>query len=143
MALYLLDTNIVSYLVDSASPFHETVHRRLASLADEDEVALSILSLYELHHWFAYDPAQQGAAHEMIRDFALLPLPERGAELFGVLMRGLRAGTPRRKVERHAVDCMIAVTALEHRAVLVSNDALFERMATLLPALELGSWTGS
>jgi hypothetical protein len=27
--------------------------------------------------------------------------------------------------------------------VLVSNDALFERMATLLPALELGSWTGS
>jgi predicted nucleic acid-binding protein len=142
MARYLLDTNIVSYLLDTASTFHGVVHRHLAALGDGDEVALSVLSLYELHHWFAHDPARQASAEEVIRDFTLLPLPERGAELFGALMRDLRAGGPRQRVERHAVDCMIAVTALEHRAVLVSNDALFERVAALMPVLELGSWTG-
>jgi predicted nucleic acid-binding protein len=142
MARYLLDTNILSYLLDTASPFHEAAHQHLAALTDEDEVALSILSLYELHHWFAYDPAQQAAADEVIRDFALLPLPESGAQIFGALMRDLRAGFPRQQVERHAIDCMLAVSAVAHRAVLVSNDALFKRVAPLLPALELVSWTG-
>ena len=100
MARYLLDTNIVSYLVDSTSPFHEAVHTNLAALSDADEVTLSILSLYELHHWFAYDPAQQGAVAEVIRDFRLLPLAESGAELFGALMRDLRSGTSRQDLQR-------------------------------------------
>ena len=142
MTRYLLDTNILSYLVDTASPSHGAVHGRLAELADEDEVALSILSLYELHHWFAYDPARQETAQEVIRPFTVLLLPEGGAELFGALMRDLRAGTGRSEVERHAIDCMIAVSALEHGAVLVSNDALFERLAALIPVLELVNWAG-
>ena len=142
MARYLLDTNIVSYLVDSTSPFHEAVHTNLAALSDADEVTLSILSLYELHHWFAYDPAQQGAVAEVIRDFRLLPLAESGAELFGALMRGLRSSASRHDVQRSAIDCMIAVTALEHQARLVSHDALFAQVAQIIPSLELVSWTG-
>src|SRR3712207_3215246 len=113
MARYLLDTNIVSYLVDTTSSLHEAVHRELAALSDADEVAISILSLYELHHWFAYDPAQRGAVEGVIRDFSLVPLPESGAELFGALMRDLRSGASRNDVQRSAIDCMIAVTALE------------------------------
>ena len=142
MARYLLDTNIVSYLVDTVSPFHAPVHRHLAALSEADEVAISILSLYELHHWFAYDPGQQSAVGEVIYDFRLLPLPERGAEIFGALMRDLRASTARKEVERHALDCMIAVTALEHQAVLVSNDVLFEQVAGIIPSLEFQNWTG-
>ena len=141
MARYLLDTNIVSYLVDTTSPFHEAVQSELAALSDTDEVALSILSLYELHHWFAYDLAQQGAVEEVIRDFTLLPLPESGAELFGALMRDLRASASRHDVQRYAIDCMIAVTALNHQARLVSNDALFAQVAQIIPSLELVSWT--
>jgi predicted nucleic acid-binding protein len=141
MARYLLDTNIVSYLVDTTSPFHSAVQSELAALSDTDEVTLSILSLYELHHWFAYDPAQQGAVEEVIRDFALLPLPESGAELFGALMRDLRSSASRHDVQRYAIDCMIAVTALNHQARLVSNDALFAQVAQIIPSLELVSWT--
>jgi predicted nucleic acid-binding protein len=141
MARYLLDTNILSYLVDTASPFHAAARGRLARLADEDEVVLSILSLYELHHWFAYDPASRAGAHEILRDFRILPLSETGAELFGALMRDLRAGTPRADVQRHAIDCMIAVTALEGGTVLVSNDALFEQLVELVPALRVDNWT--
>ena len=142
MARYLLDTNILSYLVDTTSLFHEPVHHSLAALTDADEVVLSVLSLYELHHWFAYDPEKQDAAHEVIRHFMVLPLPQSGAELFGALMRDLRGSRGRGEVERHAIDCMIAVSALEHGAVLVSNDALFEHLVTLLPVLQLVNWAG-
>jgi predicted nucleic acid-binding protein len=130
------------YLLDTTSPFHQAVQSELAALSDADEVTLSILSLYELHHWFAYDPAQQGAVEEVIRDFTLLPLAESGAELFGALMRDLRSSASRQDVQRYAIDCMIAVTALEHQARLVSNDALFAQMAQIIPSLELVTWTG-
>jgi predicted nucleic acid-binding protein len=50
MAHYLLDTNILSYLADRASPFHQAAHANLFLIADTDEVSLSVLSLYELHH---------------------------------------------------------------------------------------------
>ncbi len=79
----------------------------------------------------------------MIRPFTVLPLPEEGAELFGALMRDLRARISRSDVERHAVDCMLAVSALEHGTVLVSNDALFEHLLALLPVLQLVDWTGT
>src|SRR4051812_38917733 len=125
MTRYLLDTNVLSHLIDTASPGHVAVHARLTSLADTDEVALSVLSLYELHHWFAYDAAALATASEIIASFLVLPLPEAGAPVFGALMRDLRPELGRGDIQRHAVDCMIAVTALDRSAVLVSNDALF------------------
>src|SRR3954453_20272128 len=111
MARYLLDTNVLSYLIDTASPGHAAVHAHLAALADTDEVALSVLSLYELHHWFAYDPAAL-AAQEIIASFPVLPLPEAGAAVFGALMRDLRLELGRSDIQRRAVDGMIAVTTL-------------------------------
>src|SRR3954454_19346692 len=143
MARYLLDTTALSHLIDSASPGHAAVHAHLAALADTDEVALSVLSLYELHHWFAYDPAALATAAEIIGSFPVLPLPEAGAAVFGALMRDLRPATGRAELQRHAVDGMIAVTALERGAVLVSNDALFGRLAGLNPALRVTDWTVS
>jgi predicted nucleic acid-binding protein len=142
VARYLLDTNVVSHLADTASPFHAAARGGLAGLADGDEVALSVLSLYELHHWFAYRPADQEVVEELARDFVVLPLPEAGAARFGVLMRGLRSGLQRSQVQRHALDCMIAVTALERGAALVTGDALFARLAALEPELRVVSWTG-
>jgi predicted nucleic acid-binding protein len=141
MARYVLDTNVLSYLADTDSSFHAATHDRLAALADEDEVALSVLSLFELHHWFAYRPSDRRLVEELIQDFTVLPLPEGGAERFGRLMRALRGGLPRRQVQRHALDGMIAVTALEHGAVVVSSDALFARLAVLEPDLRVISWT--
>ena len=140
MARYLIDTNILSYLADTASRFHRPVRGRLAALADEDEVALSVLSLYELHHWFAYQPAQQAAADAIVSDFVILPLPMLGAPRFGALMRDLRAGARRRDLQHAVIDCMIAVTAIEWGAMLVSGDTLFPRLARLAPALRVVNW---
>src|SRR3954464_1816915 len=110
MARYLLDTHPLSYLIDTPSPGHAAVRAHLAPLADTDEVALSVLSLYELHHWFAYDPAALAAAAEVIGIFPVLPLSEAGAAVFGALMRDLRPAIGRTDIQRHAVDGMIAAT---------------------------------
>ena len=56
-------------------------------------------------------------------------------------MRELRSVLPRADLRRHKVDCMIAVTAREHGAALVSNDGLFRQLALALPGLALVNWT--
>jgi len=142
MARYLLDTNTLSYLIDTASPGHAVVRARLAGLPDTDEVSLSVLSLYELHSWFAYDPAALTAAQEIIGSFPVAPLPEAGAATFGTLMRDLRHEFGRADLQRHAVDCMIAVTALDRGAVLVTSDSLsHQHLAKLNSALRIVDWT--
>lgn len=83
MGRHLLDTNLVSYLADPASPFHTPARSELASSADKDEVALSFLSLFELHHWLAYRQAHRRTVEELVRDFLILPLPATAAERFG------------------------------------------------------------
>ena len=49
MKSYLVDINIISYLADAESPFHENVRKRFKMLDKDDVVTLSILGLYELH----------------------------------------------------------------------------------------------
>src|SRR5689334_8433301 len=83
-----------------------------------------LMFTYELHHSFAYDPAPLTAADEIIGSLPVLPLPEARAAVFGALMRDLRQELGRADIQRHAVDCMIAATALDRGAVLVTNDAL-------------------
>lgn len=56
-------------------------------------------------------------------------------------MRDLRSEHGRADLQRHAIDCMIASTALDRGATLVSNDALFGRLAKLNPALRVADWT--
>ena len=58
MTLYLLDTNTISYLSDSDSPFHSRAKRRLGGLPSGDEGVISVLTLYELTYGFSYDPAR-------------------------------------------------------------------------------------
>ena len=41
MDKYLLDSNIISYIQDSDSPFYETVNEKLELLNDNDEVMIS------------------------------------------------------------------------------------------------------
>ena len=143
MARHLLDTNVLSCLIDTVSPFHAAGHDRLAVLGEDEEVALSVLTLYELHHWFAYDAAALAAASEITGSFAVLPAPEIGAVVFGALMRDLRAELGRSEIQRRAIDSMIAATALVHGAVSVTSDGLFQRLARLNPALQTADWTAA
>ena len=49
MKHYLVDINIISYLADADSAFHENLRKKFKMLDQDDGVTLSILGLYELH----------------------------------------------------------------------------------------------
>lgn len=48
MNRYILDTDIVSYLWDEASPYHSQVIEHLNNLNDSDIVGITVISIYEL-----------------------------------------------------------------------------------------------
>ena len=143
MTTYLLDTNTISYLADHASPFHQPAARRLAELPEESEIAISILTLYELTYGFFYDPVHSRllsiVKEEPVR---ILPLTEAGTETFAALKHAYRrhTGARERTIGRHNIDLLLATTALTEGAVLVSNDAIFPTLATLEPRLAVENW---
>lgn len=144
MTTYLLDTNIVSYLADHASPFHQPASRRLAELPEGSEVTISILTLYELTYGFLYDPARSRLL-SIVREegVRIVPLDEAGAETFAALKHTYRGhtGGRERTIGRHNIDLLLAATALVEGAVLVSNDGLFVTLAALEPRLAIENWT--
>lgn len=140
MAGYLLDTNIVSYLVDARADAHRAVHDRLAGLTVDDTVSISILTCHELHRWLAFDNGRQALVEAVLADFTIEPLTTEGAAVFGRLMRRLRDSTGRESPRRASVDCMIAASALVAGRIVVSNDALLADLAGIEPGLPLENW---
>lgn len=53
---FLLDTNIVSKLYDKTAAGHLEIRKRIATLNESDELAISVLTLYELGYGLANAP---------------------------------------------------------------------------------------
>lgn len=143
MARYLLDTNIVSYLVDRRASAHGRVRDRLAELADGDDVAVSILSLFELEHWLAVNDQHRPSVDGFLAEFTVEPLSRDGAMAFGELVRALRARHGGASMKRAVIDCMIAATAIVADRVLVSNDAVFVTLGVADGRLRLDNWAAA
>src|SRR5689334_14353919 len=143
MRTYLLDTNIVSYLADPSSPFHERVADAVLALAEGDRLAISTLTLYELAYGYVRDPGHSRLlAIVREEDFVVLAPAEAGAEAFARLKDAYRrhAGLREKALVRHNVDLILASTAILEDAVLVSNDAIFAALAELEPRLAVENW---
>ncbi len=85
MRKYLIDVNIISYLADRESPFHEAVRGQFRSLRQEDIAALSILGLYELY--YSLSKAGDALDQDILRmkekvcaHLPIIPLTENGAK---------------------------------------------------------------
>ena len=143
METYLLDTNIISYLADPSSPFHDRVEAAIRSLSDESRLAVSLLTLYELAYGNARDPGRSRLL-SIVREegIAVLAPAEAGAEVFARLKNAyrLRTGARERELVRHNVDLILACTAVVEGAVLVSNDGIFATLAELDPLLAVENW---
>src|SRR5512143_3792625 len=90
MKKYLIDINIISYLADVESVFHENVRTRFRTLAKDDEVYLSILRLYEFYYSLsrANDHINSKILRTKEKVFATLPivpLNDVGGKIFGEL----------------------------------------------------------
>src|SRR4051794_19455377 len=138
MTTYVLDTNIVSYLADPSSPFHERVADAILALPEEDRLAISVLTLYELSYGHLRSSSRSrllAIVHD--EQFAVLTPTEDGSAVFARLKNAYRlhTGMRERELVRHNVDLILASVAIVEGAVLVSNDGLFATLATLEPRL--------
>jgi predicted nucleic acid-binding protein len=140
MLSYLLDTNVISYLADPASPFHARTSEKVGSLPDESALAISVLTLYELAYGHTRDPGRARLL-TIIRDagVSVVAPTEAGAEVFAGLknLYRLRTGARERQLVRHNVDFILASTAITEALVLVSNDAIFQLLTELEPRLRV------
>ncbi len=152
--LYLLDTCTFSYLEDPESVYNESVLAALQSLGEEDEVCLSILSIYEIE--YGLKRAEDSLASELenakrhaLSLYRTLPLSRQGATIFADLKCAYRARVEQqiegkeltRHLSRHTVDLMIASLAIEHDGTVVSNDRIFRNLEEMIPGLAVTDWT--
>jgi predicted nucleic acid-binding protein len=147
MKKYLIDINIISYLADVESRFHEHVRACFRALAKDDEVCLSILSLYELYYSLSranddIDPKILRTKEKVFATLMIVPLNDVGARIFGELKTTYqnKYHLPRTALVRDTVDLMIASSALETGSILVSHDQVFRKVQAAQPRLQLEDW---
>ena len=147
MSVYLIDTNIISYLEDFNSPFYNTLMDKMASLEDSDTLCISILSLYEFEYSMAHadKTLREGLlkTKRTIKEiFQLLPLSIDGAEIFGNLKSTYQksTGISKKAINRHNVDLMLASAAIAENAIMVSNDNIFQDLTKITPELKYENW---
>lgn len=151
MNKYLLDTNTVSFAFDGGCPHRSNVVSRFSALDDSAVVFVSILTLYELNYSLSKLPTDMPVTYKRISEtisslsdqFILLQLSPAGAGLFGRMKAAYQKhfGINRSTMKHYTIDIMIAAKAVEHNAVLVSNDSFFSKLNKAFPALLVDDWT--
>ena len=141
---YLLDGNILTELEDRTKPSYKAIRDRLAALSSEDQAYISIISAYEYHDGIA--KASETLSEKLKRAwktfldlFEVLPPPLKGAEIYGEIKTGYQkhTGIGKKEIKRHTVDFILASTAIEANAVLVSDDRIFKTIKEFYPSLRV------
>lgn len=124
---YLLDTNIVSYLVSGASA---AARSQLLRLDRENRVYVSAVTEGELRFGMAKGPRHPtriAMMEHFLSKVTVLPWGHEEAIAYGELRTRLQAaGSP-----LGALDTLIAAQALALHAVLVSHDKAFHKLKHL------------
>lgn len=144
---YLLDSDVVSDFYETTAPSHPRLAEKFASLGQSDSLAISLLFLYEAEYGYANAVAEK---RKIIRkrieasqsDFEVLPLPPGGSRIYGEIKKELvtRRGLGKKASKIHAVDIMIAATAIVEDCTLVSGDSIFRDLQGLNRALGVEDW---
>ncbi|MEN8130139.1 MAG: type II toxin-antitoxin system VapC family toxin [Pseudomonadota bacterium] len=150
MKPYLVDINIISYLADTESPFHENVRRRFKMLHEDDVVTLSILGLYELQYGISkageadISPGILKTKKKVCASLPVVPLSMEGAEIFGEVktryQKAFRLQKNALALARDTADLLIASSAIETGAIMVSHDQIFRKIAQIQPDFEVEDW---
>ncbi len=147
MSRYLLDTNVLTELEDRRKPGFALAAARLAGLRDSDEVVVSVLSAYEYCHGISKAPEDLRESllvswRAFEKRFPLIGLTSAGAIFYGELKSRYQAhtGASNRQMKMATVDFIIASSALEHDAILVSDDRIFRTIQRFHPTLRVENW---
>jgi len=139
MTTYILDTDIISYLWDVKSPFHQKIVDKLNSLNDDDIVGLSIVSIYELTygmHSFKDEKLKSTFQNALTsikkdKDIFIYSLDIDSADFFSEIKEIYKSNTGinSKSAKKNDLDFMIASISMSQKAILVSNDKLFETLS--------------
>lgn len=138
MTAALLDTNIVSYLLDPSSVHHAAIRRR--ATAHDGPLAISVLTLFELELFAQLSNTDVAPLRGSFRVVSLQP---DAAPIFADLKIRLSKarGARPQGLARHNVDLALAATAVLDQLLLVSHDAIFQELAALNDRLSVVDWT--
>ena len=146
---YLLDTNIISYLTDPNSPYRENVKNNLLALNEDDNVSVSIVTLYELSYGlYSYKNTTESIeifkkGISFIENYLdVLPLDIQEVDIFGKLKSKYKeaTGIQNKANKKNDLDFLIVATAINHNAILISNDMIFDKLMELEPKIKFETW---
>ena len=125
--IYLLDTNMVSYMVKGRSA---AARARLLGLEDDEVACISVGTEAEIRYGLAKRPestALAGLMDGFLAGIRVLLWGRDEATAYGVV----RAGLERKRASLGSMDMMIAAQAVAVGAVLVTNDQAFGQVESI------------
>ena len=145
---YLLDANILTELEDRRKSSYQSIRDKIAALSSEDQIFFSIVFVYEYWHSIAKAPSEdmkinlERALNTFLELFSVLPLTVEGAKIYGEIKTGYEkyTGIGKNEIKRHTVDFILAGTAIEIGAVVVSEDRIFQAIREFYPSLHVENW---
>lgn len=129
MVMYLLDTNMVSYIVKGRSL---AASDRLIGLSDNEVAAVSAITVAEIRYGLAKRPeatALKSLMDSFLSSIQVLSWGTDVAEIYGIV----RAKLEKKGFTLGNMDMMIASQAIVARATLVTNDKAFAQVEQLAP----------
>lgn len=145
---YLLDSNTVSDFYDRDSLSHRQIAQHLVGLAPEDQVFISIITLYELEYGYNNAPKNKknvlrNKIDDAKGDFSILPLTEEGSMHFGQLKKSLVDSRKLKKesAKKHNIDIMLASAAILSSCILISADGIYTDLKRQEPRLKVNNWS--
>jgi tRNA(fMet)-specific endonuclease VapC len=130
--LYMLDTNMVSYIAKGNS---SAARIRLTTLRDDEVVCISAITEAEIHYGLAKRPdatALRSVMKGLLARLRVLPWGRNEAQSYGELRAKLEASG--RTLGQ--MDMLIAAHAVAMDAVLVTRDAAFQQVEALRPVVD-------
>jgi predicted nucleic acid-binding protein len=110
---YLLDSNTVSDIYNPSAENHNRFIKKILALKENDDIFISILTLYEFEYAFANAPTQKkneirATIWQMQQDFIVLPLSPTAAEIFGDLKKLFKElrNIKSENLKKHTIDLM-------------------------------------
>ena len=144
---YLLDSNTISELYDPGAVRNDCISAHVKVLGEHDCLYISILSLYELEYGWANAPEKKKSDIRQVitdiqTDFTVLVLSIQGAMVFGNLKKCIKETRfpSKENMKKFNIDVMLAATAIAHRIVLVSADAVYAELQHHDSSLQVENW---
>lgn len=125
--IYLLDTNMVSYIIKGRSL---AASDRLVGLSKNEIAAVSTITVAEIRYGLAKKPqatALRALMDSFLASIQVLPWGTDEADAYG----SMRAKLEKKGITLGNMDMMIAAHSIVAKATLVTNDRAFEQVDEL------------